>query len=212
MVGDGGSRSAARGAERLGGAAIADEVFEGLDLRGFDFSDKELVACTFRGAILADARWLGCRLEDCVFEDCDLRGFRPKGLALRGVELRRCDLGASQWVEVGSFPAVALADCTLRDAVLASLALKKTRFVRCDLRGAMFVDVDLEGARFEDCDLRKADFERCTLAKADLSTSRGAFVDPAKNRVRGARISVESAALVAATLGFVVTGATTSDD
>jgi fluoroquinolone resistance protein len=64
------------------------------------------------------------------------------------------------------------------------------------LAHAVFEETDLTGTRFERCDLREADFTR----------AQGAFFDPTRNRVKGARVSLETAALVAVSLGLVVSG------
>ena len=69
-----------------------------------------------------------------------------------------------------------------------------------------FVDSDLQEADFAGTDLTRATFQGTDLRKADLSHSECAFIDPARNRVRGLRVSAETAALLAASFGMQVAG------
>ena len=192
--------------ERLAKDGFEDEVFEGLDLTGADLSERELARCTFRDAKLDGARWDRSRLEDCTFVRCTMKGFRPSEVALRDVSFVGCELAESDWSAAGTFPAVRFTDCDLRRALFVALALRKTVFRRCSLRGATFARVDLAGATFDDCDLARAELDACELGKSDLSTSRGVYFDPTKNKAKGARISLETAALVATAMGLVVKG------
>jgi hypothetical protein len=54
--------------------------------------------------------------------------------------------------------------------------------------------------------LTGANFEASDLAKADLASAKGAFLAPGKNRVKDARISVETAVLMALSQGMKVVG------
>jgi uncharacterized protein YjbI with pentapeptide repeats len=78
--------------------------------------------------------------------------------------------------------------------------------LRCKLVEANFIDADLTECDFSGSELSGANFRNALLAKADLSTAQGAFLDPARNRLRGVRISLETAALLAASFGMRVAG------
>ena len=67
------------------------------------------------------------------------------------------------------------------------------------------IDVDLSDATFTACDLTGTTFANTTLARADFTSSEGAFLDPAKNKVKGAKIGIESAMLLASSFGMKVT-------
>ena len=190
----------------LAGDVFEGETFDGVDLAGRDLSEKELVRCTFRHARLTETIWNGSRLDDCVFDTCDLTRQRGKNLALRGVELRGCKLMGIDWTALAQNPTVKLTECQLRYAAISEANLRLTSFVRCHFEDAAFVEVSLQQAIFDDCELGGALFERCDLRQADFSSSRGLVFDPATNRVKGARISLETAALVATSLGLVVAG------
>lgn len=181
-------------------------VFAGLDARGVDLSRKELEGCTFRNAKLPESRWLGAVLEDCTFELCDLSNMVPKGLAARDVRFRECKLVGVDFASLAPSPRLSFEGCDLRYAAFASMHLRKTSFARARLEEATFTDVDLSESDFADAALAGALFQDCVLRKADFSQARGALLDPAKNRVKDAKISLEGAVLLATSLGLKVSG------
>jgi uncharacterized protein YjbI with pentapeptide repeats len=189
---------------RLAGRTFENETFEKLDLSGFDFAKKELTNCTFRGCKLPETKWGGTTLEDCQFDTCDLSNCVPKRVSLLGVEFKNSKLMGAKWLEVGSSPRVGFTDCAMRYQSFVGLDLRSTSFVRCAIVESAFIDVNLGKAKFEDCELTKTEFERCELLGTDFASSHGVFFDTAQNRIKGARINTETAALIAAGLGLVV--------
>ena len=185
---------------------LEDETFTGLDAQGLDLGGKELYRCTFRGAKLMETRWRRTRLEDCVFEDCDLTRMDPAGLALSGVVLRRSKLLGMDFTDLASNPDVRFEECNLEYAVFRRTNLRKLAILDTNLRAATFVECDLVEADLSGCDLAGATFEGSNLGKANLGTAKGAFVDPARNKIKGLRISVETAVLLAESLGMKVAG------
>jgi fluoroquinolone resistance protein len=185
---------------------VEGRTFEDLDLSGRTIRGREFHKVTFRRARLADTRWESCSLEACVFEACDLAQFRPVQTALHGVRFVECKLMGSDWGALSRNPDVSFEGCDLRYAMFARLNLRKARILSCQVRDASFSDVDLVESDFSGTDLGGTTFDRCELNKANLSTSRGAHLDPARNRVKGARIPVESAVLLAMAAGMRVAG------
>lgn len=183
-----------------------DQVIEGAAAPGLGFADKEFYRCTFRRVKLPESIWRGAHLEDCVFEEADLTRMQPRGLALRGVEFRGCKLLGTDWTHVGRNPQLSFTDCDLRYASFVGTCLRRTPFLRCKAVEANFIETDLTDADFTGTDLGGSVFERATLCNAKLAEAFGVFVDPTKNRVKGAVISAESAVLLALSLGFLVDG------
>jgi uncharacterized protein YjbI with pentapeptide repeats len=68
--------------------------------------------------------------------------------------------------------------------------MKKTNFVRCQLKQVDFSGCDLSQSVFEDCDLADAVFENTVLEKADLRTAFNYSIDPEMNRVKKAKFSL----------------------
>jgi fluoroquinolone resistance protein len=186
------------------GDSFEDEIFAGLDLAGADLGEKELVRCTFRNMKLSESRWRRARLEDCRFESCDLGRFDPAEMMLREVGFTGCKLMGVDWTELGQFPVMTFTDCNLRYGSFVGLVARKIPFVRCALAEATFLKADLAEARFEDCDLASARFEACDLRGADFAGSHDLVLDPAANRLQGAKIPLETAIALAASFGLKV--------
>lgn len=188
------------------GQVFEDELFTGLDLNGEDLSGKDFCRCVFRNVKAQGSTWKKARLEDCTFEDCDLTRFDPTQLTAAGIAFRRSKLMGVDWSALGRHPTLEFDDCDLRYASFVKIGLRKTSFRGCRLAEATFVDSDLVESDFGDADLTAASFQSCDLTKANLSTAKGAFINPAQNRVKGARISLEAAVTFAASFGLRVAG------
>jgi uncharacterized protein YjbI with pentapeptide repeats len=188
------------------GDAFEGETFSDLDLQGVSLVDKELYRCTFENCRLQETRWTDSRLEACVFRGCDLTRAQLGGTGLRGVRFEGSKLMGVDFSAVSPNPEVSFEACNLRYASFVGLGLRKTPFLRCTAQEANLLDADLTEADFTGSDLTGANIRGCTLAKTDLRGATGAFVDPARNRARGALVSLEAAVLLAQSLGLVVAG------
>lgn len=183
-----------------------EEIFDDLDLQGFDFAGKEFCRCTFRNTKLQESRWKQARLEDCVFEGCDLTHAVPSDMRANGVLFRGCKVLGVEWTNASLSLQISFEECDLRYCSFLELNLRKTSFVRCKATEAHFIGVDLTDADFSGTDLTGSTFEGTTLARANFITAHGAHLDPAKNRVKDVRIGVESAVLLAMGMGMKVDG------
>lgn len=185
---------------------LDDVVLEGGELRGFDMAGKSFSRCRFRHLSLEESRWSGARLEDCVFERCDLTRAITTGLKIHGLELEGCKAMGIEWGASSLSPQLAFRDCNLQYSAFIGTHLRAARFLRCKATEVQFLDLDLTDADFSESDLSGSTFSGTTLAGADFRTAQGAFLDPAKNRVKGVRIGEASAALLAASFGMKVDG------
>jgi uncharacterized protein YjbI with pentapeptide repeats len=183
-----------------------DQLFSDQDLKAIDLSDKDFVRCTFRTLLLQESRWQRTRLEDCVFDGCDLTRMQPKQLALRGVELIGCRLIGVDWTDIAANPTVAFDGCNLQYASFVNVNLTATRIVRCRAIEVSFLEARLADADFTGSDLSGSTFDQCDLRKADFRGTQGLFIDPAKNRLKGARIDIATAVLLATSFGLRVSG------
>jgi len=187
-------------------SSFEDETFEGLNLEGADLSGREFYRCVFRNSKLGQSSWLRSRLEDCTFEGCDLVRIVPKMLALRDVAFKSCRLMGVDFAEIAQYPIVSFEDCNLKYVSFVSVPLRKVSFKGCSLTEASFFEVDLTDATFEGCQLAGARFEACDLGRARFHGAQDLFLDPAKNRVKGAEIPLETAILLATSFGMRVLG------
>jgi fluoroquinolone resistance protein len=189
-------------------SSFQDSTLSRLELESAELTDKEFTHCVFRGLRASGSTWKRVRLEDCVFEDCDLTRAQFPATRLDGVTFRRSKLMGVDWSNAGSNPTLGFEECDLRYASFVKLNLRKTSFRNCKALEAVFIACHLGESDFTDTDLAGANFEDCELTKANLSTARNAFVLPAKNRVKNACISVETAVLLAMSHGMKVAGYT----
>ena len=183
-----------------------NETFTDLDLQGGDLGQKEFYRCTFQRCQLQESRWKESKLESCVFSECDLSRAQLAFTGLRGVRFEGSKLMGIDWSVVSPNPEVEFDGCNLRYASFVGLSLRKTAFIRCSALEANFLDVDLSESDFSGTDLSGSTLRGCTLTHTDFRSATGVFIDPARNRAKGALISVEAAVLLARFLGLVVAG------
>lgn len=182
------------------------EVFFGVALSGADLAQKEFARCTFKQLTLVESDWGGARLDDCLFEDCDLTRMRPAKMAARGVVFLNCRLPGSVWADLRPTPALSFERCNLQYASFVGVNLTGAPFTHCRLTEVNFFESRLVDADFTGSDLTGSRFEDCDARGANLANTRGLFIDPAKNKIQGARIDVETAVLIALASGFRVSG------
>ncbi|MFP2925687.1 pentapeptide repeat-containing protein [Pyxidicoccus sp. 3LG] len=183
-----------------------NETFTDLDLQGVSLVGKELYRCTFENCNLQESRWKESKLESCVFRGCDLTRAQLASAALRGVRFEGSKLMGIDWSDVSPNLEVEFEDCNLRYASFVGLSLRRTVFARCSALEANFLDVDLSEADFSGTDLSGSTLRGCTLTRTDFRSATGVFIDPARNRAKGALVPVEAAVLLAQSLGLVVAG------
>jgi uncharacterized protein YjbI with pentapeptide repeats len=80
--------------------------------------------------------------------------------------------------------------CQLNHSSFYKLSIKKTNFRDTQLQEIDFTEADLTAAIFDNCNLQRATFERTVLEKADLRTSYNYSIDPALNRIKKAKFSL----------------------
>lgn len=183
---------------------FVDRTFTDLDLTDADLSEREFEGCTFRRCTFQESRWARTVIEDSVFEDCDLSRMMPSQLALRGVVFRNTKLVGVNWKGLERGPDIGFESCDLRYASFVSIKLGPVRMTDCELREANFIEVDLTGADFGGSNLEGSTFDGCTLTKADFSRARGVYLNPESNTVKGARIALDAAVLLAESFGMSV--------
>jgi fluoroquinolone resistance protein len=181
-----------------------NEAFEGLNLEHADLSNRSFDRCTFRNSKLGESRWHRSRLDDCTFEGCDLVRIDVKMLALRGARFTSCRLMGVDFADIAKFPDMSFHECNLHYASFATLALRKAVFEKCSFVEANFFETDLAEAKLDDCQFTDARFEACDLRKARFKNAQNLFIDPAKNRVAGAKVPLETAVLLATSFGMRV--------
>jgi len=192
-----------------------DVTFDGIDAQGVVFSGKEFLDCRFVHVKLQGCGFRESRFENCTFEDCDFTRVALRGARFVDARFVGCKLMGIDFTDVGRNPEVSFVECDLRYASFVDNNLRKVDFRGCRASESNFIGCDLREANFAEADLSGANFENNDATKANFATATGLFLSPARNRVKDAKISVESAVLLAMSSGLRVTGygsaATASD-
>jgi uncharacterized protein YjbI with pentapeptide repeats len=128
----------------------------------------------------------------------------PTHANLSGVRYEDTRLMGVQWSDLGLVPDLGFANCDLRYASFTKLKLPRTAFTDCTIREATFDQTDLAHVDFGGSDLTGTTFARCELNKTDFRRAVGLLLDPAVNRVKGARVSVDAAVAYVQTFGIDV--------
>lgn len=186
--------------------SIEGELFSGLDLAGAELRDRELYDCEFRNCKLSETSWSKMRLEACKFQGCDLTRASLASMKAHGVEFRGCKLMGIDWSALAAANDLVFVECSLRYCSFVGQKLRKLAVTRCAVIDASFVDVDLGAAVFDECELTNTVFTRCELKGARFPGARGLYLDPRQNRVKGVKIPLESAVLLAQAFEMDVIG------
>lgn len=157
--------------------------FTGADLSALDLAGCEFMRCagarvTFTSAILSEARfdacdlnnskWAGARLGAARFADCKLTGAQLRDVTGLDLSFTRC-LMVSAYLRGLSFRHTTLEGLNLEGADLTACDFRETVFNECVLREAT-----LTNARFDGADLRGADLGALRLQ--DASRFKGAVI------------------------------------
>lgn len=176
----------------------SDGVFEGLELKGGAVVSRKFYGCVFRGCDLTGTAFRSCRFRDCRFESCNLSLAKLDGSSFSSVSFRDSKLTGVDWA-AASWPKIRLPamlnfeNCVLSDACFLGVPLRGSRIAGCLAKGADFQEADLSGADLSGTDLSGALFRGTELSGADLSAARNYAINPAANKVKGAKFSLPEA-------------------
>jgi len=156
-----------------------------------DFMEEdEFQNCSFEGIDLTDYDFSSAKFEDSLFLNCNCSMIKLRETLLNNVEFRNTKLTGVDFGLVNSFVFSAyFSKCSLDYAVFRKLNMKKTVFRNCSIREGSFIETDLGSAVFDDCCLESTLFDRCSLMKCDFTTAESYFIDPDRNRIKGAKFS-----------------------
>lgn len=186
----------------LKGDYFENETFADLDLQGELLSKKEFYKCTFQRSKFQEGQFDQLLFEESVFEGCDLSNLKIKQVSARNLKFNRCKLMGVDWSTLSINPELGFSDCNMRYSAFSKQNLRTIVFKTCLLTEANFLRVDLRNANFTDSDLTGVRFEACDLGEALFNDAKGAMIDPTQNKVKNARISLESALLICEYFGM----------
>lgn len=174
------------------GAFYQDREFDASDIGAEVLAGSEFENCIFRGCAWAGTDLRKARFTDCLFDDCDLSNAKVEGASFRTVRFIGSKLLGVQFEACNPFLlALAFERCRLDYASFRGLVLKGAAFVSSQLHEADFSGADFSEATFSGSDLAGAVFDGTRLEGADLRDVRNLVLDPQRNRLRGARFSLD---------------------
>lgn len=171
---------------------MEDQSFDSIDFKTKPPDKGHYDHCTFHHCDLSSSNLSEIIFVDCVFAGCNLSMASVSATVFRDVQFTDCKMLGVRFDQASAFGlACRFTGCVLDHSSFYGAKMKKTSFVRCQLRQVDFTECDLTQATFDGCDLADAVFERTVLEKADLRGALHYSIDPAVNRVKKARFSLE---------------------
>jgi len=173
-------------------AFVEDQTFETIDFKAKPPAKGHYDHCTFIHCDLSSVNLSEIIFVDCLFTGCNLSMAAVSATVFRDVRFADCKMLGVRFDQASTFGlACRFEGCILDHSSFYATKMKKTAFTRCQLRQVDFTECDLSQAVFDGCDLADAMFERTVLEKADLRGAINYSIDPAVNRVKKARFSLE---------------------
>jgi fluoroquinolone resistance protein len=175
------------------------DYHEGREFAGMAFSQHSIVGhtfvdCTFSSSHFREMAATGTIFRSCVFKTCEFVLVKLHNATLSDVAFESCKIMGINFSECS--PAgfsSAFRHCTISNVVFDGLALKRTKIIGCRLTDCDLLSCDFREADFSETEFQRVAVNNCNLEKADLRTARGYAIDPAANKVRGARFSLPEA-------------------
>jgi uncharacterized protein YjbI with pentapeptide repeats len=151
------------------------------------YDQCRFVHCNLSNAVLTDYHFTDCLFADCDFSNADLRG-----VVFNDALFQECKLTGLHFGDCHKIPfGVRFKGCILTLASFEKMMLRKTIFEDCRLTETDFSGADLRESVFTGSHLDRAIFNGCNLEKADFRNVYQCTIDPALNRMRKARFSLE---------------------
>jgi len=151
-----------------------------------DYDNCTFLNCNFAGTDLSEMNF-----AECIFENCDLSNAKLVKTGLKDVQFKGCKLLGLHFNDCEAFLfQVGFDNCSLNLSSFYKRKLAKTRFINCSLKEVDFAEADLSNATFINSDLTTAIFDNTNLEKADLRTAYNYTIDPERNKLKKAKLSV----------------------
>lgn len=182
-----------------------EKAFDQVQWSGHKVPGREFEDCTFTRCDFSNSDFSRSRFTGCTFTDCNLALVKLADAGLHKITFNRCKLLGIDFSRCKEMLfSVAFNDCMLDHAVFHQRKMGGTRFTRCSLKGVDFEGAQLGNAVFERCDLERAVFVNTQLQQADFSSAYNISLDPERNKLKGARFSVDGALALLAKYGIEV--------
>lgn len=174
---------------------ITDQQFVNLDVAQNPLQEGDYEDCIFSDTNFSGAQFYGIRFTNCRFLQCNFSLASFSGAGFRDAEFKGCKLMGVAFDKCDPFMfSASFRDCTIDNSTFYRMKLKKTRFENCSLKECDFSEADLTESNFQLSDLNGAVFDRTLLEKADFRNAMHYQINPATNRIKNARFSLQGVA------------------
>jgi len=166
------------------------EVFEGKNYSNHPLPTGIYEDCRFINCRFSESTLAGISFVSCTFEGCDLSSAKLNGTVLQEIRFINCKLVGLHFEDCKNLLfAVSFLSCNMDLVSFYGMLLKNCSFASCRMHEADFSNADLSGLVLDRCDLEDAIFDETRLEGSDFRTADAYTIDPARNRVRGAKFS-----------------------
>jgi len=153
------------------------------------FEKCKFISCTFLDCDLSGAEFSDCSFENCSVGpvkvlDASFRNVIFKNSKLVGVDFSKCSSG---FFELHFFKSL-LDTCNFSMTKMTVSTLSEII-----IRDCTFFETDLQKVDFQNCDLAGSSFHLARLEKADFRSAKNYSINPATNKIKGARFSLPEA-------------------
>jgi fluoroquinolone resistance protein len=174
---------------------VENKTFTGIHTDAVSLYDSTYTDCTFNSCSFNKADLTNATFTDCTFINCELIMCKIDGTTIDSVHFKSCRLTGMNFTEVSEYgfspdftdsllDSCVFYDNTLNHDFFINSTLRNTDFTNCRLK-----NVDFSGSRFQ-----SAAILGCNLEGSDFRSASGYAIDPAANKLKGARFSLPEAA------------------
>ena len=174
---------------------IEEQTFDQVDYTEQALPVAVYATCSFLNCNFSDSNLSGVQFIECSFNNCNLSMAKLGKTAFRDVRFKDCKMLGLHFEHCHELLfSIHLEHCVADHSSFYGVKLKKAVFSDSSLKDADFVEADFSGAAFDGCDLMGAHFENTILEKTDFRTAYNYTIDPALNKVKKARFSLNGVA------------------
>lgn len=177
-------------------------------IESINFEEDE--ACDFRfvQVIIRDCRLNNSSIKrlnalDVRFENCDLSNVDFSKSSIHRVVFERCKLVGTIF-QGSSLGDVTFESCKMNFSLFNETKLKNVFFNQCDLEQSDFYAVKYQSLQFEQCRLSGLQMQQTDLATLDLRSSQFTHLIVDLERLKGCRVTMEQALILASLLGIQI--------
>jgi len=179
--------------------------FESVDFSPLDVAEHTFENCTFSSCHFREMDMRGARFHSCGLENCELVLCKTTHVRLNGVSFKSCKVMGINFATCDKFGfSPAFEDCVLESVAFFGNGMKRGKIVNCRMIDSEIIESDFREADFSDTSFQRVTFQNCMLEKADFRSACGYAIDPATNKLRGARFRLPEAVSFLGFLGIKI--------